>query len=304
MAATGAALTKRAPLQLSRATERERGRLLPFAFPFLIYISDMHLEQLSKSQIVLLTLLVSFVTSIATGIVTVSLMEQAPPAVAQTVNRVIERTVEKVVPGGQAAATVITREKTVVVKESELISQAVDRAVPAMVRIYDESGESSIFLGLGIVLDAVGLVASDAGALDERSDAIVALADGTRLRAFVTARDNSSGLVFLNAATSTDEGKAPAFKPAVLSGSRPVLGQTIISLAGEKVTRIGNGIVTAIVPIGGKSGKTVIETTVPENSVMKGSILVNTDGQVVGISTAISRDENIFGFMTSSALTE
>ena len=34
----------------------------------------MNMEELSKSQIVLLTLLVSFVTSIATGIVTVSLM--------------------------------------------------------------------------------------------------------------------------------------------------------------------------------------------------------------------------------------
>ena len=72
----------------------------------------MDMEHLSKSQIVLLTLLVSFVTSIATGIVTVSLMDQAPPAIAQTVNRIIERTVEKVVSSGQsAAATVVTQEK-------------------------------------------------------------------------------------------------------------------------------------------------------------------------------------------------
>ena len=35
----------------------------------------MDLEKLNKSQIVLLTLLVSFVTSIATGIVTVALMQ-------------------------------------------------------------------------------------------------------------------------------------------------------------------------------------------------------------------------------------
>ena len=85
----------------------------------------MDIEHLSKSQIVLLTLLVSFVTSIATGIVTVSLMDQAPPAIAQTVNRIVERTVEKAVPLGQAASTVVTTEKTVVVKESDLIVQAV-----------------------------------------------------------------------------------------------------------------------------------------------------------------------------------
>jgi len=53
----------------------------------------MEMEKLNKSQIVLLTLLVSFVTLIATGVVTVSLMDQAPPAIAQTVNRIVERTV-------------------------------------------------------------------------------------------------------------------------------------------------------------------------------------------------------------------
>ena len=36
------------------------------------------MENLTKPQIILLTLLVSFVTSIATGIVTVALMNQAP----------------------------------------------------------------------------------------------------------------------------------------------------------------------------------------------------------------------------------
>ena len=94
----------------------------------------MDIEQLSKSQIILLTLLVSFVTSIATGIVTVSLMGQAPPSIAQSVNRIVERTVEKVIPAGQTASTVITREKTVVVKESDLISEAVERSI----RLYPD----------------------------------------------------------------------------------------------------------------------------------------------------------------------
>ena len=105
----------------------------------------MDIEHLSKSQIILLTLLVSFVTSIATGIVTVSLMEQAPPSISQSVNRIVERTVEKVVPGSQTAS-VITREKTVVVKESELIPQAVEYISPSVARVYSSSSDVPLFL--------------------------------------------------------------------------------------------------------------------------------------------------------------
>src|SRR3990167_3502922 len=129
----------------------------------------MDIEQLSKSQIVLLTILVAFVTSIATGIVTVSLMEQAPPAIAQTVNRVVERTVERVVPATQnaAAATVITTEKTIVVKESDLVAKAVADAMPSIVRLYRDDGKDvegkalETFLGLGIVLSEGGVMVGD-----------------------------------------------------------------------------------------------------------------------------------------------
>jgi len=39
----------------------------------------MDFEGLSKSQLILLTILVNFVTSVATGILTVSLLDYAPP---------------------------------------------------------------------------------------------------------------------------------------------------------------------------------------------------------------------------------
>src|SRR3990167_873256 len=154
-------------------------------------IRVMHLDQLSKSQIVLLTLLVSFVTSIATGIVTVSLMDQAPPIVAQTVNRVVEHTVETVTPAkSQAAgATVVTQEKTVVIKESDQVAAAVTKLEPSIVRVYSTSAENPLFLGLAIVLREEGVAITDSSTLGGRNDAYLALADGRRVRAFVTERN-------------------------------------------------------------------------------------------------------------------
>lgn len=58
----------------------------------------MDIKDLNKSQLILLAILLSFVTSIATGITTVTLMDQAPSSVTVPINRIIRETVEKVVP--------------------------------------------------------------------------------------------------------------------------------------------------------------------------------------------------------------
>jgi len=58
----------------------------------------MDIKELNKSQLILLAILLSFVTSIATGITTVSLMQQAPASVTTPITRIVKQTVEKIVP--------------------------------------------------------------------------------------------------------------------------------------------------------------------------------------------------------------
>ncbi|KKR69641.1 MAG: hypothetical protein UU13_C0025G0006 [Candidatus Nomurabacteria bacterium GW2011_GWB1_40_7] len=58
----------------------------------------MDIKDLNKSQLILLAILLSFVTSIATGITTVTLMQQAPASVTMPVTRIVRETVEKIVP--------------------------------------------------------------------------------------------------------------------------------------------------------------------------------------------------------------
>lgn len=262
----------------------------------------MDIEQLSKSQIVLLTLLVSFVTSIATGIVTVSLMEEAPPIVAQTVNRVIERTVETVSADqskGQTAATVVTQEKTVVVQESQLIAQAVERVSPSLVRILASSEADATFLGIGIVLDANGTVVADSAAVD-RADVTLVLHDSTRVRAFVRERNEKTGLAYLQPATST-ETKAPVWTPVKIASDKPLLGASVVALSGRTVSRIASGLVTALPQT---EAGVVIDTNVSEDSIVSGSPIIDVNGSILGVSTGAARTSSKQGFISSTALLE
>ncbi|HUO50189.1 MAG TPA: trypsin-like peptidase domain-containing protein [Candidatus Paceibacterota bacterium] len=257
----------------------------------------MDIEKLTKSQIVLLTLLVSFVTSIATGIVTVSLMQQAPPAIAQTVNRVIEHTIETVAsttPKGQAsAATAI--EKTVVVNESDLIAQAVKTVAPSIVHLYS-ADDSHTFLGLGVVIDAAGTVVTDGGVLDGYSNANVETSSGSVL-ASVTTRDSVSGLFYLSPATST----AIAWVPALINKSSEDLGTMVVAISGKNSPHITQGIITAI-DAGDSGSPAIIETNVDASSILPGTPLIDTQGNVIGVRTSVSGTSAASGFVPAALI--
>ncbi len=95
------------------------------------------MDDLSKTQVILLTLFITFVTSIATGVVTVTLLDQSPPGVTQTINRVVEKTIEKVISPAE------TKEVRVIVSESQMMSEAVRKAKSAIVRIIPAETELS-----------------------------------------------------------------------------------------------------------------------------------------------------------------
>ena len=251
----------------------------------------MKIEELSKSQIVLLTLLVSFVTSIATGIVTVSLMDQAPPAITQSVDRIIERTVEKVVPG-QAAAVVTT--KTVIVKESDLISQAVEKITPSVVRLYSGTSTESTFFGFGVVINEEGTILGDVEAIGEIEKMYALRSDGVASVVAVDMRKHELGIAYLRASTTA------SWMPAQFFGGHTMLGQTIIAISGKVTTRIEDGIITASVPT--DSGGSFLDTNISSDWILPGGVLINTDGEVVGISTLSSRSISLSAFVSGSAL--
>ncbi len=256
----------------------------------------MEIEKLTKSQIVLLTLLVSFMTSMTTGIVTVALMEQAPPAITETVNRVVERTVEKVVPGQAAAvATPIVTTKTVVVKESDLIPQAVDMISSSLVRLYSTDATDPAFLGLGIVMDTSSTIMMDQASLAAASDVVVELSGSAKIRGVVRSQDEKTGIAYVTTATSTPDGPI-SWKPAQFAASRPPLGKSVILISGKSSNRVAQGLVTSL------SSASQIETDIGKDVIMQGSPIIDTDGRVLGVSTKVSRSSDASGFIAGISL--
>jgi len=243
------------------------------------------MEELTKSQIVLLTLLVSFVTSIATGIVTVALIDQAPPGVTQTVSHIIRETVQNAVPAviSQSAAVAQPPKPPDAAPEPDL-SQLLARAEQSIVRLYSGTSGTPIFLGLGVVLDAHGTVITDSDALGSLKKVHVVTTNGSSTQMKIVSNNTQSGFLYLSPiSTST----APHFAAASLASADASVGDTIVAISVRSTLRIASGLV---VGVGTGASQSAIFTNFSSDSIVKGMTIINEKGEFVGMSTRGSRD--------------
>ncbi|HVZ76170.1 MAG TPA: hypothetical protein VG934_02785 [Candidatus Paceibacterota bacterium] len=241
----------------------------------------MNLEQLTKHQIVLLTLLVSFVTSIATGIVTVSLMDQAPAGVTRVVNQIVEHTVQTVIPATQSAsAAAATTEKTVVVKDDDLTAQSIATVQKSIVRIV-AAGDDTL-ITRGVIVDSKGTAVADRSSLAASSatsfEAI--LASGDRVPATVRSGSASSSVAVVDISVGTSTGFAAA---TLASAGKLALGQSVIAITGAGSDRVGSGVIASLPD---KDSPGLIDATVAAQT--PGALLMTIFGEVIGITTGDS----------------
>src|SRR5262249_38407954 len=160
----------------------------------------------------------------------------------------------------------------------------------------------TVFLGLGVVLADTGTIIADEASLADQSDGYVALPDGTKVRAFVSSRNDATGIAYLAAATSTSKGPI-AWKAAQFASADPSLGQTVILVSGKSSTRVFSGLVSALSPLSDANvAPNVIETDLSKDGIIAGSPIINTDGTVVGFSSTASRSVDASGFIPGAAL--
>jgi len=273
------------------------------------------MEDLTKQQIVLLTLLVSFVTSIATGIVTVSLMDQAPPAVTQTINRVVERTIERAVQvpnQNQSAATVMTKE-TVVVSEDDMVVAAVSKNSGSIVRlaVAKTDGTTGSVSALGVMLTKDGLVAVDEGSVFLDVSYVGIFPDGTQYPLRRVYNYDERGIALFQ--VRLPEGNTTAFAPAPLADANGLqLGQATVFIGGRDSTSVVNGIVSSLKTVTPEAE--TASTTAPQkpslvrivpsitDSEKIGGELVNLSGGLVGFETTVNGTQFVPSNFLSDAI--
>ena len=270
------------------------------------------MDELNKQQIVLLTLLVSIVTSIATGITTISLVRQNPvQTVTQTVNRVVEKTIERVVePKEEVKEENITIEKTpekeivtIVVNEEDLTMDAIKNNSRSIVRIFDT--KTGDFVSIGVIINSNGTIYIPNMTYSKRETYIGQFEAGSFALSLVT---NNEADKFTIMRPNVEDVKLE-FSPVEIGRTDSLrLGQSVISLSGVNDNTVSTGIITSLGKIDGETKEdgssakitTSINTSVSSENVLRGSILLNLSGKVIGIKTG--RELNTITFSPGSLI--
>jgi hypothetical protein len=248
----------------------------------------MDIKELNKSQLILLAVLLSFITSIATGITTVTLMQQAPKSVTVPVNRVVEQTVDKI---EQVEGKTVTQ--TVVIKEEDLVVDAIAKNQSAVFSVTKEVQNpdftyTEVSAGRGFAISNDGTIVADASLVPDKEVYYVKNSSGKFKAEFVsTSKDGFSLLKIGAAVNGTDK----------LAFTVPSFGDITQMKVGQQIILLGNNVVSSIFE--GLNANKSIDLSVSKANA--GGLVMDLDGNALGI--ALSPDNTVASFVPVQNIT-
>ncbi len=228
----------------------------------------MDIKDLNKPQLILLAVLLSFITSIATGITTVTLMQQAPASFTTPVNNVIRQTIEKI---QQVEGKTINQ--TVIVKEEDLVVDAIAKNRSALFTVTKEALDidgknTEVSVGRGFAISTEGVVVVDGTLVSEKGVYYLKNDSGKFKADFVSVDKN--GFAFLKAGTAVNGTDKLAF-------TVPAFGDLEKMKIGQKIIVLGNNISSVIF-----EGNKDLKINVTKSNA--GAVVLDIDGNALGIA--------------------
>lgn len=194
-----------------------------------------------------------------------------------------------------------TQSKNVVVSEQNATIDIAKKVGPSVVSITSSSSGQDVFgratqqqaAGTGIVLSANGLILTNKHVVEGGSAFVVTTSDQKQYKdAKVVATDPSNDIAFIKV-------DASGLKPAELGDSSKVeIGSFVVAI-GNALGEFQNTVTTGVIsgkgrPVTAASGdsaeklQNLFQTDAAINPGNSGGPLVNIDGQVIGINTAVA----------------
>jgi hypothetical protein len=243
----------------------------------------MDIKELNKSQLILLAVLLSFVVSIATGITTVTLMQQAPKSITVPINRVVQQTVDRV---EQVEGKTVTQ--TVVIKEEDLVVDAIAKNQSSVFSITKDIQNpdftySEISAGRGFAVSADGTIVADATLVGDKETYYVKNNSGKFKADFIST--NKGGFSFLKIGASVNGTDKLVF-------SVPDFGDITQMKVGQQVLLLGSTVASSIFE--GLNANKSIDLSVSKANA--GGLILDLDGNALGI--ALSPDNSVGSFVS------
>lgn len=175
---------------------------------------------------------------------------------------------------------------------SKIIIGAIEKTKNAVVRIdvmHDRSGRKvAAGSGSGFVFSSDGLIFTNAHVIARPGTIRVSLLDGTEYEAEVIGRDTDTDVAILKIFGS-------GYSIVTLGDSQELqIGQFLIAIGNplgyqhSVATGVLSGVGRTLRASNGRMIENVLQTDAPLNPGNSGGPLINTDGEVIGINTAIA----------------
>lgn len=204
----------------------------------------------------------------------------------------------------------ITEKRSIVSQEGEVVADVAEQVSPSVVSIVTESQASLGYrsytregAGTGIIISKDGYVLTNKHVVDGVRSVHIVLADGTTYEDVrVIGSDPANDVAFLKIAGAKD------LTPATIGDSSKVeVGQKVIAIGnalGQYQTSVTSGIISGLgrpIVAGGngqdaESLSNLLQTDAAINPGNSGGPLVNLNGEVIGINTAVDQDAQGIGF--------